>query len=500
MSRRWLAALPLLVPMALAAQAPAPVRLSLGDALRRADSASEAVGIARAGVAGAAGRVRQARSGWLPQLSGSVLYVRTLETQFAALQEGGGSDSAGPPPPSPVNCTRFTPDPTLPFEQRVANLERGLDCTANGDGGIDFSTLPFGQPNQWTFGLEASQTLFDPSLGGRIRAARAGADRAEAALQAARTQAVLEAALAYTDAQLAERLLAIAELTLAQAERSADEVALARRVGTASEFDLLRAEVARDNQRPIVIQRRTQRDQAVLRLRQLLDLPADAPLELVTPLGDTATAALPAHVAALARLADTAVASRVAVREAEAGVDAAEGTLASVRGSGLPSVRLSSSYSKITFPEQVFRWERFLTDWTASVRVSIPLFTGGRVRGEVEAAAAAADEARLRARQVRELAEREAVEVRDQLAAAVAQWEASRGTADQAARAYAIAEVRVREGLSTQTDLNDARLQLQQADANRAQAARDLQVARLRAVLLRDLPVGAGAPVMGPTR
>ena len=493
----WLVVALLALPVVTTAQA--PVRLSLSDALRMADSASESVGIARAGVRGASGRMQQARSGWLPQLNGSVFYTRTLETQFAALQ-GEGNDSAGPPPPSPVNCVRFAPDPGQPLEQRLANLERGLDCTANGDGGIDFSNLPFGRPNQWTFGLDASQTLFDPTLAGRIRAARAGATAAEAALEGARTQAVLEAALAYTDAQLAERLLAIAELTLVQAERSASEVELARRVGTASEFDELRAGVARDNQRPIVILRRTQRDQAFLRLRQLLDLPPTAPLELTTPLGDSVNVALPAHVMATAMANDTTVDSRVAVREANAAVDAAEGALSSTRGSGRPSVRLSSSYAKLTFPDQVFRWERFLTDWTASVRVSVPLFTGGRVRGEVIAAEAAADEARLRARQVRELAEREVIEVRDQLAAAEALWEASRSTADQASRAYAIAEVRVREGLSTQTDLNDTRLQQQQAEANRAQAARDLQVARLRALLLRDLPVAASASLMGPTR
>ncbi len=497
MSRGWLVLALLVLPAVGAAQA--PVRLSLSDALRMADSASEPVGIARAGVRGAAGRMQQARSGWLPQLNGSVLYTRTLETQFAALQ-GEGNDSAGPPPPSPVNCVRFAPDPTQPLEQRLANLERGLDCTANGDGGIDFSNLPFGRPNQWTFGLEASQTLFDPTLAGRIRAARAGATAAEAALEGARTQAVLEAALAYTDAQLAERLLDIAELTLEQAERSASEVELARRVGTASEFDELRAGVARDNQKPIVILRRTQRDQAFLRLRQLLDLPPTTAIELTTPLGDSVGVALPAHVMATAMANDTTVDSRVAVREANAAVDAAEGALSSTRGNGRPSVRLSSSYAKLTFPDEVFRWERFLTDWTASVRVSVPLFTGGRVRGEVLAAEAAADEARLRARQVRELAEREVIEVQDQLAAAEALWEASRSTADQASRAYAIAEVRVREGLSTQTDLNDARLQQQQAEANRAQAARDLQVARLRALLLRDLPVGAGAALMGPTR
>jgi outer membrane protein TolC len=61
---------------------------------------------------------------------------------------------------------------------------------------------------------------------------------------------------------------------------------------------------------------------------------------------------------------------------------------------------------------------------------------------------------------------------------------------EQATRAYEIAELRYREGLSTQTELQDVRLQLEQARANQAQAARDLQVARLRLTLLPYLPLG----------
>ncbi len=61
---------------------------------------------------------------------------------------------------------------------------------------------------------------------------------------------------------------------------------------------------------------------------------------------------------------------------------------------------------------------------------------------------------------------------------------------EQATRANEIAELRYREGLSTQTELQDVRLQLEQARANQAQAARDLQVARLRLTLLPFLPLG----------
>ncbi len=478
-------------------QTPPPLRLSIGDALRLADSASEDVGIARAGVRVAGGRYDQARSAWLPQLSGSASYTRTLKSQFSALQGDGSSNDTTPAPPAPENCTRFRPHPELSAAARLDSLERGLDCTANSTGNIDFSKLPFGQANQWSFGLDLQQTLFDRSVSARVRAAEAGESQARAALDAARARALLDAAQAYYDAQLAGRLLAIADSTLSQAERTWRDTELAYRVGNAAEFDLLRASVARDNQRPVVIQRRTQRDIALLKLRQLLDLPIDRRLELVTPLGDTAAVALPAFAADLATGRDTAISSRVAVRQAGASLDAAVAQRDAAAGGRWPSVALSSAYSKLAYPSDVFGLKNFLSDWSVSVRVSVPLFTGGRLRGQVREAAALAEQAALRLRQVREDASRETIEVQDQLDGAIASWEASRATADQAVRAYEIAEIRVREGLSTLTDLADVRLAREQAEANRAQAARDLQVARLRALLLRDLPIGAGAPATG---
>jgi outer membrane protein len=479
----------------LAAQtntAPERITLSIGDVLRMADSASEAVGIARAGIRAAGGRLLQARSGWLPQLSGAATYTRTLESQFEALQ--GDSGGNGNAEPAPVNCTRFRPNPTLSAAARLDSLERGLDCTANGSGEIDFSKLPFGQANQWSFGLDLQQTIFDPTLSARIRQASAGEAAARATLATARSGAVLEVAQAYYDALLAARLSEIADNTLAQAERTQRDVELAYRVGNAAEFDLLRATVARDNQRPQVIQRRTQHTLARLKLLQLLDLPVDAMLELTTPLGDTTAIPLPAFAGRVAANSDGAISSRAVVRAAGAAADAAEAQAAAGRGQRLPTVRFSSAYSKLTFPDEVFGWKNFLTDWNVAVRVSVPLFTGGRIRGQVQEAEAAAEQARLQLRQVRESALRENVEVEDQLDAALATFEASRATTAQAARAYEIAEIRTREGISTLTDLADVRLQLEQAEANRAQAARDLQVARLRALLLRDLPLGAGRP------
>jgi hypothetical protein len=135
-------------------------------------------------------------------------------------------------------------------------------------------------------------------------------------------------------------------------------------------------------------------------------------------------------------------------------------------------------------------WSQFRTNWTVGGSLTLPIFTGGNIRGDELIAAAGLEQARAQLQQTRELAELDALNALNRLRAAQAQVEASRGTAQQASRAYDIAAVRYREGISTQTELNDSRISLQQAEANRATAARDLQVARIRLALLRDLPLG----------
>ena len=80
------------------------------------------------------------------------------------------------------------------------------------------------------------------------------------------------------------------------------------------------------------------------------------------------------------------------------------------------------------------------------------------------------------------------------LAAAEAAWEASEGTVEEAERAYRIAEVMFEEGITTQTELLDARVAWQTSQFIRVGAARDLQVARVRVALIDDLPIaGTGA-------
>ena len=82
-------------------------------------------------------------------------------------------------------------------------------------------------------------------------------------------------------------IVTIADSTLVQTETVLKQTQLARQVGNTSEFELLRARVTRDNQVPALIQRQASRDVAVLRLKQLLELPYAEQIRLTTDLQDS---------------------------------------------------------------------------------------------------------------------------------------------------------------------------------------------------------------------
>lgn len=480
----------------LAAQHSQPGRaLTLSEALELAEKRSESIGIARAGLARAEGDRRRARSAYFPQLNGSASYQRTLQSQFSALD--AGTDTLTTPEPA---CDRFVAQPGLPIDQRLDSLENAVECASAADPFASFRNLPFGRENTYRFGLSFSQTLFS---GGRVRgqtqAAGAGVRSAAIGLTSARAQLLLDVTEAYYDATLADRLFSIAQATLEQADTTLSQTQLARQVGNLSEFDLLRARVTRDNQRPVVIQRRADRDLAYFRLKSLLDVPLDDPLVLTTELGDTVLADS-GRLEAIARTAgDTGTSARAPVRQAAEAVEAQRGLLRVARGQRFPQLALTSQYAQLGYPEEVSPFgARFVDDWVVALGLTIPIFTGGRIGGEEDVARANVSEAELRLQQTHELAEVDARNAATQLEAADAAWQASAGTVEQAARAYQIAELRYREGLSTQTELLDSRIQFQQAQASRARAARDLQVARVRLVLLPALPLaGAAASATG---
>jgi outer membrane protein TolC len=478
--------------------------ITLEQALALAEARSESIAIARAGVQRAEGEQVRARSGRLPQLSASASYDRALASEFEGIFDAG----AGPA------CAPFAPNPAAALPDRVSEIERAIDCGAIGNpfagGGDDGSrSLPFGRTNTWRLNLVFSQSLYS---GGRLDAqaeiAENGHTAAELALTSARAQLLFDVTQAYYDAALSKQVVAIAEATIQQAEATLRQVNAGFTAGTQPEFELLRARVALESQTPPVIRQRANREIALLRLKQLLELPPDADLELEdsldrdvlpppAPFGSRlaeAQALFNATRPSILLVQSAPLPDRTAVKEAATVVQLREAALKAARAERLPNVTLNSSYGRVSYPPGAWpRLDDFRTNWTVGATLQVPILTGGRLRGDELVARAELAQTRLELQRVEELAALDTRSAWAELLAAQATWEASAGTVQQASRAYAIADVRYRAGVSTQLELSDARLQLQQADVTRAQAARDLQVARARVALLPELPLGQGA-------
>lgn len=430
--------------------------LTLAEAWARAEAKSDHLAIAGAREDQARGSAREAGSFRRPRLAAFSAYDRTLRSEFEGI-------------------TGFTPDSAAPTDDESAEI-------------------PFGSAHAYRAGLTASYTVFS---GGRAlaqsRAAATSRRVAEIGMVTTRAQVRLDVTQAYYDAMLADRLHRLAEWTLDQADSTYRRVALLHGAGRAPEFDVVRAKAARDRQRPVVIQRQADRDIAMLRLRQLLHTPAN--VGVVLP-GDMLAAAPSAP--AIRQSADGALRSptinRTAVREAAELVRRGEQLVDASQAGRLPSVTLTSTYERVAYPlEGKPSWNSSRANWTVGARVDFAVITGGRQQGSDAVAHAELDAARARLRLTQQLAELDTKSSLARLAAAEASLAATETSVEEADRAYAIALLRYREGVSIQLELSDARLMLEQARADQARAARDVSIERVRATLLTDLPLSSDA-------
>jgi outer membrane protein len=459
-------------PAALAAQVPAAaapgargdtVGLSLEEAVRRALGESEEIRLARSQVELAETQVREARAGIYPQVNANVGYTRTFASAF-----GGGGGITIP------DSLQFRPDSTAPLAERVRYLEENAPLAGLGGLGSLFGNLPFGQENAYQATLSGSQLLYSGGrTGAALRIARDFREVSRLGLIEQSAEIELQVRSAYVRALLAQELAASAQQALEQAEAFLQQERLRLSAGRASELEVLRAEVSRDNLRPQLVQAQNAAQLASLDLKRLVDLPLDAPLALTTPLDVPSAEAL-----ARPALAAEATARRASLAAAERQVSIAEQNIRIARGAYLPNVSMNMNYGRLLYPSSpVDLSGEWRTDWTAGVTVQIPIFSGGLRAAQLQRARVQAEQARLQLSQLREgvqLQYEQAAGERERARTAIA---ARQTTVGAAQRVYDLTVLRYQQGLATQLEVSQARLELLQARTNLAQAVSDFLIA-----------------------
>lgn len=450
----------------VSAQSADTLRLTLDDAIERAIGGGEEMKLVEADYASAQAAYKQARSSALPQLHAGVNYTQQIESVFQDLGSSGG--------PS------WDPDSTASLEDRVRYLEDNTPNAAFASLGQLFSSTSFGSEHTWTASMSLTQKLFEGgSIWGSIAAARHAMRSVENARQDRHADVILNIRETYLNALLADRGVEIAKLGLDQVESQLERVRLRREAGDASEFELLQAEVQRDNQIPIVKQATSAREVAYLELYRLANLPP-GPVRLVSPILEaSAVPANPSEVdttglveAALASSGITALAEAVEAREHAVTVSAS---------GKWPAISLFANFSEQAYPTDLFPtsddWRK---DVNAGVVFSWMVFDGLRTKGAIQEAKAQRQRQYENLQQSRELIREGVVQSRLDLERAAADLHARTRTVELAKRALDLANLRFDEGATDLLETKDARTAYQMAQVNEARARHDYFVALAR--------------------
>jgi hydrophobic/amphiphilic exporter-1 (mainly G- bacteria), HAE1 family len=355
----------------------------------------------------------------------------------------------------------------LPDLSLIASYNRQWDESLKAFFG-DF--IPAAQNNRYAE-VQLSQTLFTwGKVGAALRAAKAGIASADDRLDSARQTSLRDATSAFTDVLLAKELKVIAEETLTQRVRHLEEARHRQALGTATDYDVLAADVAVQNARPEAIRATNLVALALERLR--IQLALARPVADVKGTLDVDLLAAPRYEDVL----EKAFAARPDLKELAHQVTVARELVKIARAGDKPTLdfRGAAGWKGINAGDVSADGKT----WNAGLYLSFPFFDGLATKGRVlesksNLATLELDVARARdgvALDVRTVVDavRESAEIVRALS----------GTVEQARRLLAMAEKGFELGVKTRIEVDDAQLALRSAEASLARARREHIVAR----------------------
>ena len=356
----------------------------------------------------------------------------------------------------------------------IANYSRTLKKPViffNVDGEIVKFSPGFNNSVLQNFAL--TQTLY---AGGRtwtaIRIASIYSSAVEEARKQTATDIKLQVRQAFLGLLLSQEVLGINRRTLENAEAHLRDIRAMHENGMASEFDLLRAEVAVSNLRPKLLQSENQIVLQKDQLKNILGLPLDRPIEI-----EGALRANFIDDEAIADASTAAYMNRHDYKNLSLIRDSYEKAVRIEKGGWFPNLQAQYNY---TYQGQSDDWglENAYRTQDVQLNLSFNLFDGFKTSSKVQQARINVKETDYRLLQLKEGIEIQVTNARHAMEDARLRIEATGETVDQAQRAYDIALVRFESGQGTQLEIFDSQVALELAQLNRLQAIFDYETAK----------------------
>ncbi|MGH9325211.1 MAG: TolC family protein [Terriglobia bacterium] len=256
--------------------------------------------------------------------------------------------------------------------------------------GINFSAPGFALPsmvgpfNVLDLRARLTQTVADFTALNNYRSARDLARAGKRSAQDAEDVVVLAVGGSYLQAIAAEARLKSSRSQLRTANALYQRALKQLHFGKATQLDANRSriEVLVDRQRVVTLEDDLAKQK--IDLARLTGLPPNASYQL-----SSAIAYTPAPSLSLENAIQQALAQRADLRAAQAQVKAAEHALDATRAERYPSLSTSADYGDIGIPSSALR-----PTFTVSATLNVPIWNGGRTKGDIQQAEAALDERR----------------------------------------------------------------------------------------------------------
>jgi outer membrane protein TolC len=330
-------------------------------------------------------------------------------------------------------------------------------------------------------GISTGVDLF---TGGRrgadTRRARADAAAADAGLVQQRFAVILTAKRAFFDVLKSDELIRVAESRVQRARESLDAAERRAQVGSATQSDVLRAQLEVANARQAVLQARNQKTNGGFALGRLVGISGAVDARSTGPLKVAPTEL--DHDA----LATEVLRQAPTVLSASAAADAASASARAARSQYLPTLSASGGYN---LSNREFNFGTSNKSWNVGLSLSYPIFNRFQREANVGRASVQADIAAVQLADARRAVRADLERVLGALELAREQIALTEEAVRVAEEDLRLQQERYRLGVSTILDQVTSQGNLVQAEVDRINARFDYQVAlaELEALLGREL-------------
>ena len=334
----------------------------------------------------------------------------------------------------------------------------------------------FGSDNSLSADLSLQQVLFNSAVFTGVGTSKVYAKISRQQLRAQTAGLVSNITRAYYTALLAKEVLEVNQELLNNAEANYTDTKALFEAGLRAEFDAIRAEVAVENQRPMVVDAQNNYEAVLDNLKLLLGYSnvTQVKLELTESLARPAS--LDDSNPDLEELVRKMLANNPQIEALDLSTEVNRELISINKSEYLPTLALfanwrydaqADNFGDLDFQPGVF----------AGLNLSLNIYNGGKTASKVEQARVSFDKTRFQVAQLQSALKTQLEGTLRRIEYARKRIAASDRTIEQAQRAYKIATTTYRAGTGTQLQINDADLALAQARLNQLNAVYDYNVA-----------------------